>query len=204
MLKDLYGRSDDEHGYAQYAVVLHATPEQAEKITEFREAIGMRDFFNRPHTTVCGFLYDPPDMDELKSTIRRVANHHRPFRIVFESDPFRSGVTDGVRFGVWKVVRTPQLLAFSDVMAEALEGVIKSARPDRPYNPHLTIYFFASAEEAEKGNELGLELNLGDGYDVASVELAGRSGNARGGKYEIVDSFLLGGLVRREGQPANE
>ena len=53
-------------------------------------------------------------------------------------------------------------------------------------------YRIATAEEAARSDELGPQLDLGDGYDVASVELIGRSGHPRGGTFEIIDSFPLG------------
>jgi len=184
---------DDKYGYSQYGVMLHATPEQVEKVREFHEAIGMGDLATRAHTSVCAGLYDLPDMGELEAAIRRVASQHRPFRLVFESNPFKAFDFEGNRFAVWEVVPTPELLAFREAMVEGLQGVIKSSAPsDRPYWPHLTVYLFATAEEAARSDELGPQLDLGDGYDVASVELIGRSGHPRGGTFEIIDSFPLG------------
>lgn len=184
---------NDRYGYSQYGVMLHAAPEQADKIKQFHRFIGMEDLATEPHTSVCAGLYDPTDMDELKARIRRVAGQHRPFRVVFEDDPFKAFESDEVRFAVWEVVPTPELLAFREATVEALEGVIRSSAPaGRPYRPHLTVYLFATAEEAAKGNELGPGLDLGDGYDVTSVELIGRSGHPRGGTFQIIESFPLG------------
>ena len=67
--------------------------------------------------------------------------------------------------------------------------------PNPPVSPLDGLHsrdFGATCEEAAKGNELGPKLDLGDGYDVTSVELIGRSGHPRGGTFEIIESFPLG------------
>jgi len=189
---DTFNLPDDEYGYGQYGVVLRATPEQAARVRQFQESIGVGDLAPQGFVSVCAMLYGLSDMEELKARITRVAAVHRPFRVTFEKDPYATVGRGEIHFGIRKVVLTPEILSLRDDMDKALEGLIKASVPlGQPYRPHVTLFLFATAGEAARGTELEPELDLGDGFDASAVELIGRSGHPRGGTLDTIESFPL-------------
>jgi len=190
---DTFNLPDDGYGYGQYNVVLRAMPEQRAALRRFQESIGVGDLAPQGFVSVCAMLYDLSDMDELRSRLRSAAGRHQPVKVTFEKDSYASVGREGIHFGMRRVVLTPELQALRDDIGEALEGVIKQSTPsDGPYRPHVTLFLFATAEEAARGDELEPELDLGDGFDARMVDLLGRSGHPRGGTLETVESFPLG------------
>jgi|GEM_PF-5212313 len=108
-----------------------------------------------------------------------------PFRVQFNTPAFGGG---GDSWGGLSVTLTDELQHLHNAVMQTLRGAI-TFNGDGVHHPHVTIFQSATSRESQKGYEFGSQIDFGTGFDVASIELVGRLGPARGGTRTIIESF---------------
>ena len=92
---DIYGNQTDDWGYTRYSLAVHAPPVLAQEVMAFRAAIGLADLTSEPHVSISASLYQPTDLDDLKTRLARAARTSRPFEVPFADQPPHLGSHSG-------------------------------------------------------------------------------------------------------------
>ncbi len=186
---------NDRHGFAVYAVFAVAGSGQVAAISELRRAMyaGSGDppaYVNAPaHVTVKRLFAGIPNVEAIQEAIHGLAESTKPFRIGFAGDPEPRGV-EGSSLAV-PIQSTPELVALNDSLESAISPLVEAEYGDTRFQPHMTVFQDASADEAETGLRLARGLRLGTGFHVETLELMARSAPFRGGRWQSLASFEL-------------
>lgn len=185
---DIYGNQTDPWGFTRYSLAVHASTSISDKVMGFRNAIGLADLSSEPHVSISAALFQPIDLEDVKRKVAQAASSAVRFRMQFESQALKHGTNCG---GL-AIVPTGALLALRDTMQDAVLGMIQSGGdPNRTYQPHMTLYQGADADETARARQVAGDFDFGDGFDVTSIELVGRVGPPRGGTRGIIASYVL-------------
>lgn len=183
---------NDRFGYSVYTVVAHAERRQLELVQDVRKAINLTRATIPAHVTVRGTFHSIESLEEIRSLIKSTAVKQERARVQFSADGWKFIEQDnGRHIGIMPCETTPDLL----VLHKAFDAVIRprsvNAYPDS-YRAHMTLCQDCTDEQIAKAKELASTLDVGDGFDVTSVELMGRVGPAFGGSWEVIESFPVG------------
>ena len=180
---------NDKFGYRIYGVMAHLPEPQASEIRKFHKLVGADDLATKPHCSLDNF-WGPDDLDAVKAAIKRVANQHSPFET--EVDFSDTRVADwGCAFSLKPVEAHTKL---HDALVTALDPLTKRIfSVDGPYWPHTTALLSAKPGEVPKILPNLEKIDLSGVMRFETIELIGRVGPARGGQYQVLESYPLSG-----------
>lgn len=183
---DIYGQQTDPWGFSRYSVVVHMPEDLAQRVMDFRAAIGMTDLTSSPHISIVAALYGPTDLEELQARLRVVAAEHDPGRIEYENPSLlRKG-----KNGWLPVAATQWLMTLRDAVTVACQGVVQfGGDPKTPYRPHVTLYQSATEVEAATAGFLASQYEFAMGFPANTLDLVGRAGPPRGGSRTIIATY---------------
>ena len=186
---------NDRHGFAVYAVFAIAGSAQVSAISELRRAMysGVEDppaYVNAPaHVTVKRLFAGIPNVEEIQEAIHGICESVKPFRIELEAEPESSSAV-GPSLTV-PVKRTPELLALNQALELAISPLADTEYGAADFQPHMTVFQDATADEAQRGLRLAKGLRLGNGFNVETLEMMARTAPFRGGRWTSLASFEL-------------
>lgn len=169
---NVYAQSADRYGFGRYSIVVHAPAPIAAKVQRFRAAIGMAHMTTEPHVSIVSHLSGLTDRDELIARLHRAAAELSAVRVMFAAPLLRFGA-DGAAAGI---VASSQLVAMRAAIVRQLPGVVSLSRPQRGFWwAHLTIYQSDDPAIRATAERLAPTLDLGPGFNAASLDLGGAS-----------------------------
>jgi 2'-5' RNA ligase len=180
---------NDKFGYRIYGVMAHLPEPQASEIRKFHKLVGADDLATKPHCSLDNF-WGPDDLDAVKAAIAGVATRHRPFETEVDFSD--------TRIAEWGCAYTlksvPDHHALHDALITALDPITKRIYSiDSDYWPHTTALLDAKPDEYPRIRPNLEKIDMTGSMRFETIELIGRIGPARGGEYEILASFPLGG-----------
>jgi 2'-5' RNA ligase len=183
--------SNDSFGYSVYSLVAHASPEQVALVGEVRRTVGQVRAVIPAHVTVRGTFYGIESLDEMRGLLRGTAAGSEPTRVEFCPGGWELHTGDGDRHGCFMpCVTSPGLRA----LHEAFDAVIGPRSQDAyggGYRAHMTLCQDCTREQVQQAMALVAGMDIGNGFDVDSVELMGRVGPAFGGEWKLIESLPL-------------
>jgi 2'-5' RNA ligase len=182
---------NDRFGYSVYSLVAHASAEQVRMVAEVREAVGQERAVIPAHVTVRGTFHGIESLDELRSALRETAEGLEPTRVTFDPGGWELHTNQGDRHGCHlPCVTTPALLSLHRTFDAVIAPRSRDAYGDS-YRAHLTLCQDCTREQVQRAAALAADMDIGTGFDVASVELMGRVGPAFGGRWTLIESLPL-------------
>ena len=180
---------NDKFGFRIYGVMAHLPEPQAGEIRKFHELVGADDLATKPHCSIDNF-WGPDDLDAVKTAIGQVAQDASPFET--EVDFSDTRIADwGCAFSLQPAAG---LLAIHEALVHALGPLTKRIySADTPFWPHTTALLNAKADEVPKMKPNLGQIDMTGKMRFETIELIGRIGPARGGEYQILDSYRLEG-----------
>jgi 2'-5' RNA ligase len=179
--------TNDRFGYSCYALVIPAPPDITARVAAIEKASGMTRAKIPAHITVKGTFHQVADLKEVRETARRVVGGIRRFRISFEGATVK-GDAEGAGLAVPVSTDLQQL---HDRLVAAFKPLVETVYPDDPYGPHMTFYQEAPVDGVELARALVEKTDFGTGFEATAVDLMGRRGPAYGGKWELIERFVL-------------
>ena len=180
---------NDKFGYRIYGVMAHLPERQASEIRKFHKLVGADDLATKPHCSIDNF-WGPDDLDAVKAAIAGVAAKKGPFETEVDFSD--------TRIAEWGCAFSLQpmegLTTLHDEIVMALNPLTKRIFSlDNPYWPHTTALLSAKPHEIPLIEPNIGKIDMTGTMRFETIELIGRVGPARGGEYEILESFRLAG-----------
>ncbi len=183
---------DDEFGYSVYTVVALADRHQIDAVDGVRNAIGLVRATIQAHVTIRGTFFDIASLKDLRESIARVASEQRHASVEFSPGGWKFVRSESGRHAaLMPCETTPDLLALNKAFDQVIRPASTNAYRDE-YKAHLTLCQDCTDEQIAEAERVSKDLDIGDGFEVRSVQLMGRVGPAFGGEWKLIESFPLG------------
>ena len=180
---------NDKFGFRIYGVMAHLPEQQASEIRKFHRLVGADDLATEPHCSLDNF-WGPDDLDAVKSAIATVASTHSPFETKVDFSDTRIGDW-GCAFSLEPA---SGLVSLNAALVTALDPLTKRIYSiDTPFWPHTTALLSAKPDEVPKMEPNIGKIDMTGEMRFETIELIGRIGPARGGEYQILESYRLAG-----------
>jgi hypothetical protein len=179
---------NDQFGYACYTLVAPAPSELVESLLDIEKAAEQERAKIPAHVTVKGTFYDIKSLDNLLEAIHSVAGAHQPINL------------DTAGMETWELehsvilgfVVNHEIQALHDDLMAQIGPLVKSAYPDDPYRPHMSIVNEVKPEGVAIAKQQIDDIDLGDRLRFGDIDLMGRDGVAWGGVWKRLARFQLG------------
>ncbi|MBN4074230.1 hypothetical protein JYT27_00215 [bacterium AH-315-D21] len=180
---------NDKFGFRIYGVMAHLPEPQASEARKFHKLIGADDLATKPHCSIDNF-WGPDDLEAVKSALAAVAANHKPFETSVDFDDLRIGPW-GCAYGLKHV---DVHFALQVAVQEAIIPLTKRIFPvGRDYWPHTTMVLDAKTEEHPLIESNLAKVDMSGLMRFETISLIGRVGPSRGGEYQVLADFPLGG-----------
>lgn len=182
---------NDQFGYSVYTLVAHASQKQIEAIDGVRRAIGLTRATIPAHVTVRGTFHSIDNLTGIRVALREAALRRAPVSVIFGPEGWKYFTGDGDRNTAIMLCETTQdLLDLREWFDAIIRPISTNAYRDE-YLAHMTLCQDCTTAQIQKAKELAVNLDIGRGFEISSVELMGRVGPAFGGEWKLIESFPL-------------